>query len=361
MTYERRNIHEMQGYTWGEQPQDDHTLKLNTNENPYPPSPAVQAALQGFDVARLRRYPPPLADSFRDAAAAVHGVSREHILVTHGGDELLRLAITTFLDPGVPLGVLEPSYSLYPVLAQVQGCTLAQVPLDAAWQPPADTAERWNRAGATLAMVVNPHAPSGTLLATTQLEALAKTFNGVLLIDEAYVDFVDPARQHDAIALISRCANVLLLRTLSKGYSLAGLRFGYALAMPDLLAPISTKTRDSYNMDTLAQALATAAMGDQAYARETWNQVRAERARLAAALTNLGLTAAPSESNFVLVTVPAFWQLNAHAVYQRLKSEGVLVRYFPLAGLTDKLRISVGTPPENDRLLAALRTLQRAC
>ncbi len=360
MTYERRNIREMQGYTWGEQPQDDTTLKLNTNENPYPPSPAVHAALCGFDVARLRRYPPPMADNFRDAAATVHGVSRDHILVTHGGDELLRLAITTFLDPGMPLGVLEPSYSLYPVLAQIQDCPLAQVPLEADWQPPQDTAARWNRAGATLAMVVNPHAPSGTLLGLQQLEAMAREFAGVLLIDEAYVDFVEPTHQHNAVSLISRCDNVLLLRTLSKGYSLAGLRFGYAIAAPELLAPISSKTRDSYNMDTLAQVLATAAMQDQTYARTTWAQVRAERARLHAALANLGLTATPSESNFLLATVPAFWRLDAHALYRGLKDAGVLVRYFAMPGLTDKLRITVGTAAENDRLLAALHALQRA-
>lgn len=358
MSYERRNIRDMQGYTWGEQPQDADTLKLNTNENPYPPSPAVTAALHAFDVTRLRRYPPPLADEFRDAAAAVHGVSREHIVVTHGGDELLRLAITTFLDPGVPLGVLEPSYSLYPVLAQIQDCPLAQVPLDAAFQPPADTVARWNAAGANLAMVVNPHAPSGTLLGVDLLERMAREFNGVLLLDEAYIDFVDPAHGHDAVRLARELPNVLLLRTLSKGYSLAGLRFAYGIASPELLAPITTKTRDSYNMDALAQALATAAMKDQPYAADTWRRVREERARLGAALTNLGLTAPPSESNFLLATVPAFWRQDAKAVYEHLKSAGILVRYFPHEGLSDKLRITVGTPAENDRLLAALAALR---
>ncbi len=357
VSYERRNIREMQGYTWGEQPQDADTLKLNTNENPDPPGPAVAAALQAFDITRLRRYPPPLADDFRDAAAAVHGVTREHIVVTHGGDELLRLALTTFLDPGVPLGVLEPSYSLYPVLAQIQDCPLAKVQLDPDYQPPADTVARWNAAGSTLAMVVNPHAPSGTLLRAEVLEAMAGAFRGVLLIDEAYVDFVDPAHGYDAVTLAQRLPNVLLLRTLSKGYSLAGLRFAYGIGNPELLAPIVNKTRDSYNMDTLAQALATAAMRDQAYASGTWLRVRAERDRLDAALSNLGLVAPPSESNFLLVTVPGYWALGARAVYEQLKSAGILVRYFAHTGLADKLRITVGTPEENDRLLAALGAL----
>lgn len=354
MTYERKNIREMQGYSWGEQPQDADTLKLNTNENPYPPSPRVAAALQDFDVARLRRYPPPLADGFRAAAARRHGLSLDHVLVTHGGDELLRLAITTFLDPGVPLGVLEPSYSLYPVLAQIQNCPLAPVPLDAAWQPPADTAAQWNRAGARLAMVVNPHAPSGTLLPVSTLRALAAAFEGVLLIDEAYVDFVDPRHAHDAVALLRDTPNTLLLRTLSKGYSLAGLRFGYALGDPELIAPITSKTRDSYNMDSVAQQLATAGFEDLDYARSTWQRVRDERARLLAVLGNLGLDAPASEANFLLVTVPPFWRCDAQSLYEQLKQRGVLVRYFATDRLRDKLRITIGTAAENDRLIALL-------
>ena len=358
MSYERDNIRRMTGYTWGEQPRDDTTLKLNTNENPYPPSPAVGAALRGFDATLLRRYPPPLADEFRDRAAALHGLSRDHVLVTHGGDELLRLAITTFLDPGAALGILEPSYSLYPVLAAVQDCPLAPVALDDNWLPPPDAAARWNDAGARLAMVVNPHAPSGTLIAPDALARIAREFRGVLLIDEAYVDFVDPAGGHDTTRLLAAHDNVLLLRTLSKGYSLAGLRYGYGLGDPALIAPMLFKTRDSYNMDAVAQVLASVALGDQAHARDTWQRVRQERARLTAALTNLGLSAPPSQTNFLLVTVPSFWPCDAPAVYQWLKEAGILVRYFPLPRLDDKLRITVGTPAQNDALLHALRALR---
>ena len=357
MNYERDNIRQMQGYTWGEQPADDATIKLNTNENPYPPSPAVAAALQAFDATVLRRYPPPLADGFRDAAAALHGLSRDQVLVTHGGDELLRLAMTTFLDPGTALGILEPSYSLYPVLARIQDCPLAPVALDEHWLPPPDTAAIWNNAGARLAMLINPHAPSGTLATPALLARVASEFRGVLLIDEAYIDFVDPAAAHATTNLLAAHDNVLLLRTMSKGYSLAGLRYGYGLASPDLIAPMLMKTRDSYNIDAVAQVLATAALRDQDHARDTWRQVRDERARLAASLTNLGLSAPPSQANFLLVSVPSFWPCDAKALYEGLKDAGILVRYFPLSRLDDKLRITVGTPAQNDRLLRALHAI----
>ena len=359
MSYERDNIRLMEGYTWGEQPADESVLKLNTNENPYPPSPAVSAALRAFDATVLRRYPPALANEFRDTAGALHGLNRDQVLVTHGGDELLRLAITTFLDPGTPLGILEPSYSLYPVLAKVQNCPIVAVPLDAQWLPPADTARRWNAAGAKLAMLVNPHAPSGVLIAPAALSRLAAEFRGVLLIDEAYVDFVDPIRNHETTKLIPAHDNVLLLRTMSKGYSLAGLRYGYALGDGALIAPMLLKTRDSYNIDAVAQTLATAALRDQQYARETWRQVRDERARLAANLANLGLSSPDSEANFLLTTVPDFWPRNAHAVYEALKNANILVRYFALPRLDDKLRITIGTAAQNDRLLHALQQLLR--
>src|SRR5690554_528191 len=156
MSYERSNIAAMQGYTWGEQPQQKDVIKLNTNENPYPAPAAVANELAALNVADLRRYPPPFADEFRDAAAALHGVSRGNVIATNGGDELLRLAITTFVDPGDTLGMAEPSYSLYPVLAAVQGCKVARVNLRDDWSLPEDFAQQLNAAGANLAFVVNP-------------------------------------------------------------------------------------------------------------------------------------------------------------------------------------------------------------
>ena len=258
MTYERDNIHRMQGYEWGEQPEDGDAVKLNTNENPYPPSPRVQEALAGIDTAVLRRYPRPTADPLRDRLALLHGLTRNHILITHGGDEGLRLAMTTFVDPGATFAMANPSYSLYPVLAQIQDARMFTVSLDGHWQLPPDTAARLNAAGARLTCLVNPHAPSGTLTSAERLADIAGDLNGVLLVDEAYVDFVDPALEHDMTGLVRELPNLLLLRTFSKGYSLAGLRLGYLLGHPTLIDPMISKTRDSYNVDAIVRRFATA-------------------------------------------------------------------------------------------------------
>lgn len=350
--FERDNIRRMDGYSWGEQPTDGRTIKLNTNENPWPPSPAVARALATFDVARLRRYPPPHADGFRRIAAELAGVGIDSIIATNGGDEFLRLLLTTFLDPRVPLATTRPSYSLYPVLAAIQDSPTLEVPLGDDFALPADLAARANAAGAGLTCVVNPHAPSGRLFPVDELARLATDLDGLLLIDEAYVDFVDPELGHDATVLVREHDNVLILRSMSKGYALAGLRFGYGIGAPELIEPLLTKTRDSYNVDLIAQELATAAIGDRAWATDNWQRVRTERERLRAALTDLGFECPPSQANFLFARVPA--GAEATTLQARLRDAGVLVRHFRGAGLDDRLRITVGTPAEDDLLLATL-------
>jgi len=361
MSYERPNIRDMQGYTWGEQPAQQKVMKLNTNENPYPASAAVARALAGFCIDDLRRYPQPFANAFRDIAAAAHGVGRDNVIATNGGDELLRLAITTFVDAGETMGMAEPSYSLYPVLAAVQGCKVARIPLRDDWRLPVDYAHQLNSAGAKLAFVVNPHAPTGLLMSVAGLREIASAFKGVLVIDEAYVDFIDPELAYDAVPLIREFDNVLLLRTMSKGYSLAGLRFAYGLGAQSLLEPMLYKTRDSYNTDALSQTLATAALAARAEAASSWEKVRLERDRVAHELSELGFSCLPSQSNFLLASVPVQGQKQqdaerlAKGLYQYLKEHGILVRYFDQDRLRDKLRITIGTPQENSALLATLR------
>ncbi|MCE2425362.1 MAG: aminotransferase class I/II-fold pyridoxal phosphate-dependent enzyme [Pseudomonadales bacterium] len=274
MGYERTDIEGMAGYVYGEQPDDPTVVKLNTNENPYPPSPAVRQALHRFDADTLRRYPPATAEPLRRLVAERLGVSPEQVVVTNGGDEALRLAITTFVDPGATFGSTDPGYSLCPVLAGVLGCAIEAIPVTADWSVPGDFARRLNACGAKLACVVNPHAPSGTLVDAGTIAALAGELDGVLLVDEAYV------RGHDLTALLADHDNVLLLRTLSKGYSLAGLRVGFLVGDAGLVDPVLTKTRDSYNVDAIAQALGAAAYADLDHARETWRAVRQERRRL---------------------------------------------------------------------------------
>lgn len=353
MSYERSNIRRMEGYTWGEQPAQQQVVKLNTNENPYPATQAVAEALKSLKVEDLRRYPQPMANGFRDVAARLHQVSRDNIIATNGGDELLRLAITTYVDPADTLGMAEPSYSLYPVLAAVQGCKVARIPLTEGWDLPPDFAARLNAEGAKLAFVVNPHAPSGRLLPVASLRQLAAEFRGVLVIDEAYVDFIDPEQAYNAVPLIHEFDNVLLLRTMSKGYSLAGLRFAYGIGSASLLEPMLYKTRDSYNTDHLSQCLAQAALESRDEAAVNWQQVREQRTRMTVELTALGFQVMDSQSNFVLATVPG--QAEANQLYRQLKEDGILIRYFDQSRLRDKLRITIGTVEENDRLLGCLR------
>lgn len=357
MSYERDNIRRMHGYQWGEQPDTADVTKLNTNENPYPPSPAVARALGGFDSNLLRTYPKPTADPLRDQIAGLHGVTRDHVLVTNGGDEGLRLALSTFVDPGAVFAMAEPSYSLYPVLAQIQDARVTTVDLDDDWQLPADSAARLNAAGARLTCLVNPHAPSGRLTDAARLESLARALDGVLLVDEAYVDFVDPGLDHDLSHLVRKLPNLLLLRTFSKGYSLAGLRLGYLLGHTDLIGPMIGKTRDSYNVDAISQALGGAALADQDYARSTWQKVREARQGLVSGLAQLGLGCAESQTNFVLARVPDDAPCSARELYLSLKSRGILVRYFDTPRLARRLRITVGTAEQNQRLIATLEEL----
>ena len=353
--FERPNIRAMKGYVPGEQPSDQSVIKLNTNENPYPPSPTVFQSLAEFDAATLRKYPSPSALAFREAAARHHGVSAEEIIATRGGDELLRLVLTTFVDPGEKVAVASPAYSLYPVLTAIQDGQLEEIELNDEWLPDERFAEKANERGCKVAFIVNPHAPSGTLVSQSFIKTIATTFNGLLVIDEAYVDFVSDAT-HDLTHFAVEAPNVLLLRTLSKGYGLAGLRFGYGIGCKNIIHPMITKTRDSYNLDAISQALAAAAITDQAYAAGTWAKVNTERKNLSDTLKTMGFEVLPSQGNFVLATVPT-GSRTAEQLFEGLKASGVLVRFFNEPRLQDKLRITIGTPEENQRLITSLRTL----
>lgn len=364
-SFERPGLRDISGYVPGEQPAGG--VKLNTNENPYPPPPAVAEVLARFPIERLRRYPPAAGDPFRAAAARLHGVDPNEIVATNGGDELLRLALATYVDPGEAVAIAPPTYSLYKVLIRLHGARPVELPLTEGWEMPDGFADALNRSGARLAFLVNPHAPSGRLFERDAIEAIAAGFAGVLLVDEAYVDFVDPAHGYDLVPAIREHPNLLVLRTLSKGYSLAGLRFGYGIGSAPLLEPMQTKTKDSYNVDALAAEVARAAIESRAWAAENWATVRAERERLRAGLARLGLPTLPSETNFVLATVPPDAPAGcpddrgvgtaANALYLALKARDVHVRWFAEPRLAGRLRISVGNPEENDRLLATLADL----
>ncbi len=345
----RTTIRNLDGYVPGEQPLPGaRVVKLNTNESPYPPSPRVLEAIRAVPAHALQRYPRPMADEFRATASRVLGVPVDAILAGNGSDDILTIATRTFLSPGDALAYPEPTYSLYPVLARLQDARIVTVPWSEGWSLPI---EALAATGARAIYLANPNAPSGTCVPVAAVESLARAFDGVVLVDEAYVDFADA----NCLELALRLPNVVVSRTLSKAYSLAGMRFGFAVTRPELVREM-VKVKDSYNCDAVSIAAASAAIDDQDYARGTWAKIRAERDRLTRALEGLGWSVLPSQANFVLATVPD-GRGGAAKVLSALKAVGVLVRYFDAPGLDDKLRITVGTPEDTDALIGALSAM----
>jgi histidinol-phosphate aminotransferase len=340
----------MSGYTPGEQPAPgERVIKLNTNENPFPPSERVLLAIREIDAESLRRYPNPTADPFRNAAAKLLGVTPDMIMCGNGSDELLTIATRTFVAPGGKIAFPMPTYSLYPILARLQEATAVTVAWENDWALPIDALLA---ARADAIYLANPNAPSGTFVSPMKVAELARAFPGLLLIDEAYVDFADD----NCLGLVRDHPNVIILRTLSKAYSLAGVRFGYAVAQPAVIGEMM-KVKDSYNCDAISIALATAAISDQEYARKNWEYVCSERQRLSAELTQMGWDVLPSHANFILVTCP---DGRGREAYLGLKRQGILVRYFDQPGLADKIRITIGQNHQNNALLAGIKALNAA-
>jgi histidinol-phosphate aminotransferase len=332
----------MAGYTPGEQPRDGAFIKLNTNESPYPPSPrvieAIRAALTG---ERLRKYPDPTGTAFRQTAGRVLGVDPDGILIGNGSDDVLTIVTRSAVPEGGLVVSPTPSYLLYRSLAQIQGARFLEVPYGPDWQLPAE----WPFPRAELTFVTSPNSPSGTTLSEAFLEELAGQLTGLLLVDEAYADFADG----NALGLARR-PNVVVARSLSKSYSLAGIRFGFAVAEPALVREL-TKVKDSYNCDVLSLAAAAAALEDQEHMRANRARVLATRARLARALAALGFEVCPSQANFLWCRRQ---DRPVKPVYEELKRRMILVRYMSYEGYGDGLRVSVGSDAEVDRLLEEL-------
>jgi len=347
MSYFRQNIQRLTGYVPGEQPAPGQkVIKLNTNENPYPPSPAALEVLRSLDAEVLRRYPDPLATAFRQAVSKVLDVPVDWIIAGNGSDEVLTMILRAFVGPDEAVAYPVPTYVLYRTLTEIQDGRCVEVPYGEDYALPI---EALAEAGAKLTFVASPNSPSGTSYDAGQLEALAEAVPGVLVVDEAYVDFAEA----DALGLLRRRKNVIVLRTLSKGYSLAGLRLGFGVADPSLLEGL-WKVKDSYNVDAVALAVGAAAFADQAHKAANAERVKASRARLAAGLGKLGFRLWPSQANFLLARPP---RGNARELYEALKARGILVRYFDQPALADKLRITVGTDEQNQALLEALGEL----
>jgi histidinol-phosphate aminotransferase len=335
----RSNILAMAGYAPGEQPRDDGIVKLNTNESPYPPSPRVfEAIRETLTGDRLRKYPEPMGHTFRRKAGAVLGVDPDSILIGNGSDDLLTILTRAFVPEGGLIASPTPSYILYRSLAEIQGARFVSVPFTADWKLP----DPWPIENADLTFLPNPNSPSGTMVEHDAIRELAR--RSTLVLDEAYVDFAPT----NGLNLASR--SIIVTRTLSKSYALAGIRFGYAVADPALIREL-VKVKDSYNCDVLSLAAATAAIDDQPYLRSIRERVLTTRSRLTQALTALNFHVTPSEANFVWCRHPS---ASHQAVYETLKERKILVRYMKYAGYGDGLRVSVGTDEEIDRFLREL-------
>ncbi|MEO0867007.1 MAG: histidinol-phosphate transaminase [Cyanobacteria bacterium J06642_11] len=325
-------------------PPETGIIKLNSNENPYPPSPQAMHALQTIEGEWLRRYPDPYAQEFCAVAANRLGIPENWLVVTNGCDELLSLLIRACAGPDRTIVYPTPTYGLYQTLTELCGAALEEVAYGPDNALPVD--QLVDAAGA-LTLIASPNSPSGHQVPMADLRKLAASVSGILAIDEAYIDFAEGS----ALDLVHDYDHVIVLRTLSKGYSLAGLRFGFGIAQPTLLDGL-LKLKDSYGVDEIAIHIAAAAMADQDYKDRCISKIKQSRAALTTALNQLGFHVPPSHGNFVLASHP-----RAQAIDEALRAQGIWVRYFPISGLDNKLRITVGTPQQNQQLLDTLAAI----
>jgi len=339
----------MGGYVPGEQPQEAGFIKLNTNENPYPPSPLVRRTIRAEAGDALRLYPDPDATRLRRRAAAVYGFDLAQVIAGNGSDDLLAIIARAFIGENDTLCCPTPTYTLYDTLVRIQGGRVSGVPYPDDYALPAGLARR----RAPVTVVANPNSPSGTAVPVAALAELAGRVPGVLVVDEAYADFAEET----ALSLARERENVIVLRTFSKSFSLAGMRIGLGFAHPRIVAGLS-KVKDSYNLSRLSLAAGEAALRDVGWMEKNVSRIRRTRAALAAALPALGFVPFPSQGNFVLARRPG--GLSARPVYEELKRRKILVRYFDTPRLGDSIRITVGTDAEIAALLDALREIRPA-
>jgi len=335
-------------YVPGEQPTSTDVIKLNTNESPYGPSPRVIAALQAELDDRLRLYPPPESDALRAAIARHHGLTREHVFVGNGSDEVLAHAFQALLRHDLPILLPDISYSFYTTYCELYDVAYETVPLtDALELDPADYARP--NGGIVFA---NPNAPTGRALGLADVERLVRASERVVLCDEAYVDY----GAETAVPLVARHDNLLVVQTLSKSRALAGLRVGFAIGQPHLIEGLLRvkNSFNSYPLDRLAQAAAVAAIEDTAWLAETVGKVVATREQLAKDLAALGFDVLPSKTNFVFARHP---QKPAAELSSALRAQGILVRHFKKPRIDEFLRITIGTPRQCEALVSALRGL----
>lgn len=344
MSFICKHVEALEGYTPGEQPHFEGMVKLNTNENPYPPTPAVHEVLKDFAWESLRLYPDPNFCRAREIIAQNCGCSMDQVFVGNGSDEILALFTRAFVEAQGTIGFFHPTYSLYSVLAAIRDAKVKSLPLNDDFTcpvPPADFSDVF--------VWTNPNAPTSLMADPQMIATFAKTFKGVVLVDEAYADFA-PANCM-CYAVDEANTNMLVMRTLSKSFSLAGIRFGYCVG-PKPLIDALYKIKDSYNMDALAQRIGVAALSDLPYMQANVAKIQATRARVSEVLTSRGWTVLPSATNFLFVKPPA--PMVAATCFAELRAKHLYVRYFPGPKTGDWMRITIGTDEQMDKLLQNL-------
>ncbi len=353
-TFVRSDILALQGYVPGEQPPPGQGIKLNTNENPYLASEKVCAAIAEAAKQGLSRYPDPVASPVRQAVSQKFGVPENAVLCGNGSDDLLTILTRTFVGSGELLRLPRPSYILYKSLAEIQGAYCEQVNFNADWSLPntffTDPVDLRHPESASnrlrLAFLPNPNSPSGTVIPKTRILEIAQQLPCPLVVDEAYADFAGSEfPENTCIDLIETCEKIIVCRTLSKSYALAGLRFGFLVAAPHFIDEMM-KVKDSYNCDALSVAAAVAALEDDDWLQENRRKILATRERLTARMRQLGFTVTDSQANFTWNTRS---DVPLKPIYEHLKQHGILVRYMDYPDWGDGLRISVGTDADTDR------------
>jgi histidinol-phosphate aminotransferase len=352
-------VRKLHAYVPGEQPKIKGLIKLNTNENPYPPSPKVLQVIKDAVDGRLRLYPNPTAQLLREKLAKLHRCKAENIIVGNGSDELLALATRAFVEPAgthstgsQTVQYFRPSYSLYPVLADIHGARKNPVPLGQDFAIPSVSELRRGKIwkfDAALSFVTTPNAPSGRGYSSDDLEKLCRAQKGVTILDEAYVDFAN----ENALKLALKFPHVIVSRTFSKAYSLCFQRVGYFVAHPELVAALD-KIRDSYNVNGLGQIAALATLSDLGYYRKNFQRIKSTRERLRRELSGLGFGVLPSQTNFIFARPPKF---PAKSWLEKLRAEKILIRWFGYPETKDFLRITIGTDAEANALLKAVRKI----
>lgn len=346
MNYVRNCIAAMKGYVPGFQPAPgENFIKLNSNENPFPPSRKVQEILQNLAYEDLRLYPDPASLELREKLGSLYGFSANQIICGNGSDDILNIIVRTFAQPGVAIGFYEPTFPLYKVLGIIHGGQVIPISVVEPYERPPDPP-----ANARVFFLANPNSPVGFGYPTSLVTELAKKVKGVFVVDEAYAEF----SRENALELIRKFKNVIVVRTLSKSYSLAGMRLGYAIGNEELIQEMF-KVKDPFNVTRLTQALAVAALDDQEYFRKNIQQIIETRDWISKEAVALGYRIIPSQANFIFPQPPQ--KGRGVKFYEALFNRKVLTRYYDAEGLRDGVRMTIGTREEMTLTLRVLKDI----